>query len=338
MNRHATPRLGPLLAALTVSLAFAVLARASDAEDDFARRASWGPPTVEKVQSEVNAWIDTLEVDDAKREEIERVWSDAEQADPGELLNRVVQSLAIGDERIAKLLTDLNDTTSPSLPDHSVLTEESLPEWARNNLRLHFGQWLADRQYYNEVRDQLESLKPDDVVNPAALLFYKSVAFHRLLEKDKCLPTLKLLLEGEESIPRRYATTARLMQSDIEPLKADSLDEISRLMESIRVRLGHGRAGTRVRKEEDDVIAKLDKMIENLEKQAQQQSGASSSGGRGSNQPQYTDGRQCTGRTNRPRKCRSKESRVTNRLGQPSTETTGRGTSTIGQRFALSLS
>jgi hypothetical protein len=73
------------------------------------------------------------------------------------------------------------------------------------------------------------------------------------------------------------------MQSDLEPLRPDSLDEISRLMDNIHVRLGHGRAGKRVRKEEDDVVAKLDKLIEQLEQQA---SAAAAAGvGGGSNAP-----------------------------------------------------
>ena len=61
------------------------------------------------------------------------------------------------------------------------------------------------------------------------------------------------------------------MKADIAPLKKDSLDEVARLMSDIQRRLKLGRAGTRVRKEEDDVIAKLDKMIEELELQQQQQ-------------------------------------------------------------------
>ncbi len=283
MNRHTATSVRLLLAGLFL-LAARTGVCANDTQDDFARRASWSPPSVEQVQATVEAWAETLNLDGQQKQQLGQIWQDADEVDPGEVLDRVVRSLAIGDDRVANLLTELDTQSTPTLPETSVLTEEALPDWARNNLRLYYGQWLADRQYFNEVRDQLEALKPDEVVNPAALLFYQSVAFHRLLQKDKCLPTLKLLLESEDTIPRRYATTARLMQSDIEPLKSDSLDEISRLMESIRVRLGHGRAGTRVRQEEDDVIAKLDKMIENLEKQAQQSS-ASSSGGQGSNQP-----------------------------------------------------
>ena len=51
-------------------------------------------------------------------------------------------------------------------------------------------------------------------------------------------------------------------------------------MDDIQRRLNFGRAGTRVRDEEEDVIAKLDKMIEDLEKQRQQaqQSSGSSNG------------------------------------------------------------
>jgi hypothetical protein len=62
---------------------------------------------------------------------------------------------------------------------------------------------------------------------------------------------------------------------------------VARLMDNIERRLGLGRAGTRVRQEEDDVIAKLDKMIEDIEQQMQQaqSASASSSGGAQSAQP-----------------------------------------------------
>ena len=62
-------------------------------------------------------------------------------------------------------------------------------------------------------------------------------------------------------------TVAKLMDADIRPLETDSLDEISRLMSDIRRRLNFGHAGKRVRQEEDDVIAKLDKKIKEIEEQ-----------------------------------------------------------------------
>jgi hypothetical protein len=137
---------------------------------------------------------------------------------------------------------------------------------------------LAQNQLYDETLEQISDLKPEAVVDPAALLFYQSVAYHRLLKKKECLPIVDRLLEREEQLPRRFRTLAKLVRADIEPLEEDSLDEVSRLMDNIKVRLGHGRAGKRVRKEEDDVIAKLDKMIKELEDKAQQAQSSSSSG------------------------------------------------------------
>jgi hypothetical protein len=73
------------------------------------------------------------------------------------------------------------------------------------------------------------------------------------------------------------------MDADIRPLETDSLDEIARLMSDIRRRLGLGRAGTRVRQQEDDVIAKLDKKINEIEEKMKKQ--AASGQGQGSLQP-----------------------------------------------------
>ena len=110
------------------------------------------------------------------------------------------------------------------------------------------------------------------------MLFYQSVAYHRMPDKRQCLPLVAKLLEHQQQIPRRYLTVAQLMQADIEPLEADSLDEISRLMDEVRRRLELKRAGTRVRQQEDEVIAKLDKLIKKVEEQQQQQQAAASAG------------------------------------------------------------
>jgi hypothetical protein len=151
------------------------------------------------------------------------------------------------------------------------LSDAKTPAFVRNNLRLLYGRWLTQHRLYDEALAVLGDLSPADVCDPAALLFYRGVAHHRLLHKDECLADVRQLLEGEDSIPRRYAALARLMEADLRPLQVDSLDEVSRLMEDVRRRLGLGRAGRRVRQEQDEVIAKLDKMIEEVEKQQQQQ-------------------------------------------------------------------
>jgi hypothetical protein len=201
------------------------------------------------------------------------------------LFDRVTESFAAADDDARALVRFCQQPKSAyRLPEFTVLTDSRYPDFVRNNLRLLYGRWLANQQLYNEALDQLAQLQPVDVVDPASLLFYQSVAYHRLLMKDECLPVVGRLMEQEDQIPRRYASVARLIQADMEPLTADSLDEVSRLMDSIKVRLGHGRAGTRVRKEEDDVIAKLDKMIDRIEQSQSQASQAS--GGQGGANPQ----------------------------------------------------
>ena len=112
-----------------------------------------------------------------------------------------------------------------------------------NNLKLLYGRWLAQHEYYDESLALIGELNPEDVVDPASLLFYQGVGHQRLLDKDPCLSALDKLLENEGEIPQRYETVAQLMQADLKPLKTDSLNEVSRLMDDIERRLGFGRAG-----------------------------------------------------------------------------------------------
>jgi hypothetical protein len=92
-------------------------------------------------------------------------------------------------------------------------------------------------------------------------------------------------MEIEDAIPRRYASLARLMQADLEGLEEDSLDHIARRMDDVRRRLDLGRAGPKVREVEDGVIASLDKLIEQVEKQQQQAAAAAGGQGRGQQMP-----------------------------------------------------
>ncbi len=164
--------------------------------------------------------------------------------------------------------------TPDKLPQFPILDDPGQPAFLRHNLRLLCGQWLAQNRYYDESLQMLEGLTPTDVVDPAALLFYQSTGHHRMPDKKQCLPLVAKLLENEQQIPRRYAVVAHLIEADLKPLKTDSLDEISRLMDEVERRLDLKRAGKRVRDQEDEVVAKLDKLIKEMEEQQQQSSSA----------------------------------------------------------------
>lgn len=268
--------------AVMVSLCL-VTAVTTLAEDAFEKRASWDIPTQQRVQEQLGEWLADYNLDALTKAKIDALWADGSSTvDSSAILERLMTSLALLDEEVKQLVQFCDEDSS--LPqEFPFLTAGEKPEWLTANARLYYGRWLAQRRFYDESQLLLTDLKVETVVDPASLLFYQGAAYHRLLDKENCLPTLSRLLEQENSIPRRYATLARLMQSDLAPLKTDSLDEVARMMENITRRLGFGRAGTRVRKEEDEVIAKLDKMIEELEKQQQQQSGSGT--GPGSLQP-----------------------------------------------------
>jgi hypothetical protein len=171
-----------------------------------------------------------------------------------------------------------------SLPTQ-ILEDARLPEYIRNNLQLLLAQALTAHQYYDEAASYLARLNPESVADPASLLFYQSAVLYRQRDKERGLSVLARLLENEDQLPKRFANVGRLMLADLREYEEDSLDEVSRIMDSVRVRLGHGRAGKKVRNEESLVVKKLDKMIEELEKRQQQAQGQGAAGGLQSNSP-----------------------------------------------------
>ena len=272
---------GILIAAVIVMPGFSL-----GAESDLARRASWSQPTTDEVKQQLDAWLTTRQLTDEQRQQVTVVWDgSANSPVNGDLLATVAATVAVAQPEFGPLVEYCRGESTGFSPEpFALLMDEQFAPFVRNNLRLYFGRWLAQRNFYDEALTQLQGLTTNDVVDPASLLFFQSVANHRLLHKTECLVALDRLLENEAAIPQRYLSVARLMQADIKPLETDSLDEVSRLMDDIRRRLDLGRAGKRVRDQEDDVIAKLDKMIEKMEEQQKQQQ-ANSGSGQGSLNP-----------------------------------------------------
>ena len=255
-------------------------------EDALARRATWQEPTYDEVEMQIREWLDGLDVPSDMRGELDRVWSDNRERTARAAVNAILQTAAMVDPR-AKDLWQLVRQTKPSesSPDLSLFDDPRLPGVVRHNLRLAYGIWLANTRLYDESLEILGKLELEQAADPGALLFYRGANNYRLRQREPGIQALGQLLERESEIPVRFARVAKLMKSELEALKPDSLDEVAKLMDSIHVRLDHGRAGKRVRTEEDDVIAKLDKMIEKLEQQRQQQQQQQQSGQGGQNQP-----------------------------------------------------
>jgi len=276
---------------LLTTIIVALVARYLTAQDELEKRATWSIPTTAEVKARLDDYLASKSLDEVARLKIEALWpDDAQRLDGGELLDRLTASLAVAEPKAAEVVTAYRqNSVALAAPNFDGLSDPSLPPLLRDNLRLLVSRWQAQHDLVDESLEVLKDVGPDNVADPATLLFYQAVGQHRLLKKDDCLATVARLMEREAELPRRYVTLAQLMQADIKPLKEDSLDEIARMMDDIRRRLALARAGKLVRDEEDSVVAKLEKMIDELEKQRQmrqmQRRQQANRGGRRPNNP-----------------------------------------------------
>ncbi len=249
---------------------------------EFGAQASWTAPTAADVRAQVFQWLDKRQPSAEIRTHIEKLWPAEEPSAPenGPLLERVGKTIALV-EPSAKELVELcaGHPERHGVPQFAVLADEQLDPFVQSNLKLLYGRWLAQGRYYDESLAQINKLEANDVVDPVSLLFYQSLGHHWFLDKKEGLRTIGKLFERRDELPRRYATMAVLMEADLKALKDESLDHISRRMNDITRRLDFGHAGKKVQGVENGVIASLDKLIEELEKQAQQ--GQGSGGGEG---------------------------------------------------------
>jgi hypothetical protein len=253
-----------------------VAAAFGQSSDELDEVASWQPPSAEQVRTRVMNWLDGQDADDKSRDEVNRIWpkdpKENSEAASRELLDRLVRSFGAVDGKARRLVDQCSGPVAGSvLPDTDWLADAQTDSFVAGNLRLLYGRWLVNQSLLDESREQLADLKPEDVVDPATLLFYQAVVHQGLLEREAGLAAVKRLLEGADQGPRRYAEIGRLLKRDLETIQEDSLDHIGRRMNDVGRRLGLGRAGPDVRKIEDGVIESLDKLIEKVKQQQQQE-------------------------------------------------------------------
>ena len=234
---------------------------------------TWHPPQVSEVKAQVAAWLQQNAAKPALRSKaLAIVGSIGEKATGSELLDRLAETFAAVDPKMAQLVEICSHPRSSLvLPSFAFLTDSKTAPLVAANMRLYYGRWLVQGQWFEEALEQLGGLKTADVVAPAELLFYQGVTYHRMLNKNEGLKVINQLLDGAEASPRRYIAVACLMQADLNSLEEETLDHIARRMEDVKRRLDLGRAGPKVRKVEDGVVESLDKMIKKMEDEQNKQ-------------------------------------------------------------------
>ena len=258
---------------------------------EFAQKATWKIPTADGGARAALAWLAESEIRRRRpRAQVETlVVQRAGERQRAHLLDLLAATLAAGDPQAASWSSAARSRGSRSrCPTSAWLADDKTAALrARQSaaaLRPLAGAGVAVRRGGS---NSSATLKPDDVVDPAALLFYQAVVHQRTLERERGSGGDRAAAGKRiADCRKRYVSVARLMQADLEGLKDESLDHIARRMDDIRRRLDLGRAGPKVREVEDGVIASLDKLIEEMEKQQQQAAAAAAAaGGRGSMRP-----------------------------------------------------
>jgi len=194
------------------------------------------------------------------------------------VLDKVADTLALGDADAKALLAEARDASRAAPTEvPALLKDTKRPAFYRANLALAYAKALSTRRVYEEALDALNSVKVEQVVDPATFLFNKAVAEHALLKGSQASTTILRLLDDVPDAPERYKMVASLMVFDILQWKDKDLGDIARKMDNIERRLDLTRGGPKTQKMQKEVLLRLEEMIK--EKENQQKNNGGGNGG-----------------------------------------------------------
>ncbi len=244
-------------------------------------------PDTARAQAE--EWLKSVgKTDEATQKAFAALW-----ASDRTLLDKVTETLCLGNPDAKKLLDEARDPKSAAPTEVPALVKDKkLPSFFRANLALGYAKALSNRRIYEEALETLEGVKPEQVVDPATLLFHKAVAEHSLMKAREANNTIVRLLDDVADAPERYKMVAALMVFDMMTWKDKDLGSIARKMDNIERRLDLSRGGPKTQKLQKEVIARLDELIKEKENQGQGQGqgngGNCPNGGQPGNTPNNT--------------------------------------------------
>jgi len=244
-------------------------------------------PTVDEARARARDWLVTTgrTPGDAA---FNAIW-DSDKT----LLDRVTETLVLGDAAAAKLLAEARDPAAPAPKEvPAMLRESKLPAFYRNNLALAYAKALSGKRVYEEALDALKAAVPEQVVDPAGYYFHKAVAEHALIQKKEAVHSIARLLDDVADCPERYKMVATLMYLDMQSWKDDDKDltNIAKLMDNSERRLELSRPGPKTQDIQKKIVFRLDELIKDLENQCKnggqcQCPGGGQQPGPGTNQP-----------------------------------------------------
>ena len=255
-----------LLAAFPLAAGSVAAADAAKKSQDIVSFGALRTTPSDEARNQALAWLKSVgKTDEATLKAFDAIWVQVDRS----VLDRVTETLALGDAEAARLLQEARDLSGPAPTEvPAFLKDTRKPVFYRANLGLAYARALSQRRVYEESLIALKAAQPEQVVDPGAYLFHRAVAEHALLLKDEATRTIVRLLDDAVDVPDRYKMVSALMAFDMESWKQKDLGEIARKMDNIERRLELARGGPHTQKIQKEVVLRLDEIIKKLENQA----------------------------------------------------------------------
>jgi len=221
----------------------------------------------DKAKAQTEAWLKEVKADADATKRVEALWDRKLELT---VLERVAESLMVVDPEARDLIESVRSATNFVAPTEvpELVKDPQRSEFYRNNLGLYFAKQLAMRRVHEQVIQTLTAIRPEKTVDPASYYFFKAVAHHKLQQKVG-LQDVDRLLKSVVDAPERYIQVAELMRAEMSKWKDNDMGFIARSMEDLARRFDLARAGKENQVKQEEVIALLDKMIKEMEKQGQ---------------------------------------------------------------------
>jgi len=260
-------RILSILTALTLSAGIAGTALGQDKKP--AAFGALETMSAQTAKTKLAAWLkDVGKADDATLAKLNAIWKDEQRS----ALDRMADSLALGDAVAAKLMAEARDINAPAPTDTPTLLKDTkLPAFYRANLTLAYAKALSNRHIYEEALEAMLLVKGEQVVDPSAYFFHRAVAEFSLMLRRQADESITRLMDDVGDAPDRYKMVAMLMHFDMLTWQDKDLGWIARKMDNIQRRLDLTRGGQQTQKMQKEVLVRLDEMIKEKENQQKQQ-------------------------------------------------------------------
>jgi hypothetical protein len=246
-------------------------------------------PSVDAARGQAMEWLKSVGKADEIGPAVDALWKQTDRT----LLDLVSNTLVLADTEAATLLSQARDPSGAApteLP--AFLKDTQRPAFYRANLALAYAKALSNRRVFEETLEVLKTIKPEQVVDPAAYFFHRAVAEHALTLKAEANRSITGLLEDVVEAPDRYKFVGLLMHYDMQSWKDKDLGAVARKMDNVERRLELSRGGPHTQKIQKEIVARLDEIIKELENQAKGSSQCNNGGCPNGGQPGNGGGNQ----------------------------------------------